>query len=209
MTKRCVVLGDVVGSRDIADREAFRGTLLDAIATVNDTFDDHVVADVTLQKGVDEFGGVLDSPTSVYDVVDTLARHLHPQEVRFAVCWGTVDVAPHATDVQQMDGPAFHCADELQQPIADSPFRFAMDLDDAPLDTSLADEINLLMLRKAEWTPRQHRVVSRYETLGSQQAVADALDISQPAISQALSRANYPVLREIEGRLRETLARYK
>lgn len=209
MTKRCVVLGDVVESRDIPDREAFHERLLSACARVNDAYEGTIVAGFTLQKGVDEFGGVLESPARVYDVVDTIARHVHPEEVRFAVCWGAVDVAPDANDVQRMDGPAFHRADELQQSIADTPFRFAMDLQDPPLDTTLADEINLLLLRKAEWTTRQHRVAARYDDLESQAAVADELDISQPAVSQALSRANYRVLREIEDRLRTTLARYE
>lgn len=209
MTNRCVVLGDVVASRDIPDRQGFRERLLSAIASVNETYDETVVADFALQKGVDEFGGVLDSPVHVYDIVDELTRRVHPQEVRFAVAWGEVDVAPDASDVQRMDGPAFHRADELQQSIADTAYRFAMDLDDPPLDTTLADQINLLLLRKADWTDRQHRVVARYDELGSQGAVADELDISQPAVSQALSRANYRVLRGIEGRLRETLGRYE
>lgn len=209
MPKRCVVLGDVVASRDIDDREAFRERLLEACATVNETLEDAVVAGFTPQKGVDEFGGVLDSPARVYDVVETIARHLHPEEVRFAVAWDKVDVAPDANDVQQMDGPVFHRADELQDSIADSPFRFAMDLDDPPLDATLADEINLLLLRKAEWTARQHRIAARYAELGSQAAVADELAVSQPAVSQSLSRANYRVLREIEGRLRTTLERYE
>lgn len=209
MTNRCVVLGDVVASRDIPGRAAFRERLLSACAYVNETYAESVVAEFTLQKGVDEFGGVLASPAQVYDVVDAIAHGVHPQEVRFAVSWGEVDVAPDATDVQRMDGPAFHRADELQQSIADTAYRFAMDLDDPPLDTTITDEINLLLLRKADWTDRQHRVADRYEELESQGAVAEELGISQPAVSQALSRANYRVLRGIEGRLRETLGRYE
>lgn len=209
MTNRCVVLGDVVASREIPDREAFRERLLSALTSANERHADAVVAEFTPQKGVDEFGGVLASPARVYDVVDEIARQLHPQEVRFAVCWGAVDVAPDAQDVQRMDGPAFHRADELQQSIAGTGYRFALDLGDPPLDTTLADEINLLRLWKADWTARQHRVVARYEALESQGAVADELGISQPAVSQALSRANYRVLQGIEGRLRETLTRYE
>lgn len=208
MAKRCVVLGDVVASRDIPDRAAFREQLLGTVEYVNRTFTEQVVADFALQKGVDEFGGVLASPVRVYDVVDEITRRVHPEAVRFAVCWGEVDVEPDASDVQRMDGRAFHRADDLQQSIADTPFRFAMDLDDPPLDTTLADEVNLLLLRKADWTDRQHRVVARYEELGSQDAVADELAISQPAVSQALDRADYRLLREIEDRLRGTLTRY-
>lgn len=209
MARRCVVLGDVVASRSIPDRGAFRERLLSACRSVNERYADVVVADFTLQKGLDEFGGVLESPAVVYDVVDELTRGIRPEQARFAVCWGEVDVAPDASDVQQMDGSAFHRADDLQQSIADSPYRFAMDLDDPPLDTTIADEVNLLLLWKADWTDRQRRVVECYERLESQDAVAAQLGISQPAVSQALGRANYRVLRGIEDRLRRTLDRYQ
>ncbi|MFC7081469.1 hypothetical protein [Halorussus caseinilyticus] len=38
--KYCVVLGDVVDSRRIEDREAFRDRLQSTLATINDEFDE-------------------------------------------------------------------------------------------------------------------------------------------------------------------------
>lgn len=240
MRYRYVLLGDVVGSRDIEDREAFRRTLVDACETANETCGSDLDAPFELLKGIDELGGVLTSPAPVYDVVDEFAAALRPHEIRVAVAAGGIDVAPESGDVTRMDGPAFHRADELLAALADAPFRFAMDLDgpadsgcgdsaDAPtgdtnrddahdaavdrradaLDDALADEINLLLFRKREWTDRQREVVARYEEHGSQREVAEALGVSQPAVSRALDRAMWTPLREIEDRLRETLAQYE
>jgi len=65
--------------------------------------------------------------------------------------------------------------------------------------------VNLLFGLKADWTDRQRRVVDAYRTAGSQSAAAAGLGVSQAAVSQALSRADYATVREIETRLRRTL----
>jgi len=103
-----------------------------------------------------------------------------------------------------MDGPAFHRADELLADLGTSPLRVAFDFDQAPLDGALADEVNLLFLLKARWTDRQRRVVDAYRDADSQAAAADSLGVSQSAVSQALSRASWPAIREIETRLQRT-----
>lgn len=219
MRYRYVLLGDVVGSRDIEDRAAFRRTLVDACDVANETCGSDLDAPFELLKGIDEFGGVLTSPAPVYDVVDEFAAAVRPHEIRFAVAAGEIDVAPDSGDVTRMDGPVFHRADELLADLADSPFRFAMDLDERAdsdddgwadaLGDALADEINLLLFRKREWTDRQREVVALYEEHGSQREVAEALGVSQPAVSRALDRAMWKPLREIEDRLRETLTGYE
>lgn len=221
MSYRYVVLGDVVGSRDIEGREEFRRTLVAACERATERSEPHVDAPFELLKGIDELGGVLTSPAPVYDVVDGFAAALRPHELRVAVAGGEIDVAAETGDVTRMDGPAFHRADELLADLTGSDFRFAMDLDGPPesdestdpraaaLGDALADEVNLLLFRKRQWTDRQREVVARYEEYGSQREVAEELGVSQPAVSRALDRAMWKPLREIEGRLRETLTRYE
>jgi hypothetical protein len=206
---RYVVLGDVVGSRDVEDREALRESLEDACEQVTAVHEEAVVAPFAPLKGVDELAGVLSSPAPVYDVVDGFRETLHPQELRLVVARGAIDVGLDAGDPAVMDGPAFHRADELLADIGDGAFRFAMDFGDERLDRAVADEVNLLLFRKREWTDHQRRVVRLYRELGDQTAVAGELGVSQPAVSRTLERAAWPALREIEGRLRTTFARYE
>jgi hypothetical protein len=205
MTRRFVLLGDVVASRQVDDREAFGERLADACAAVTDAHSDAFDAPLEPLKGVDEVGGVLTDPGVLYDVLDGLRERLHPQELRVAVATGDVDVGIDTGEVSRMDGPAFHRADELLADLADSPLRVAFDLGEPGLEDALADEVNLLFLQKARWTDHQRRVVAAYRDAGSQAAVADDLGVSQAAVSQALTRANWPALREIETRLRRTL----
>jgi len=203
------VLGDVVDSRAVEDRAALRRRLEDACERVSDAHADAVVAPFTPLKGVDELAGVLSTPAPVYDVVDRFRAALHPHELRVGVAAGEIDVGTGSNDPAAMDGPAFHRADELLVDIEGTAFRFAMDLGDEHLDTVVADEVNLLLFRKREWTDHQREVVRRYREAGSQAGVAAAMDVSQPAVSRTLERAMWPTIREIEGRLRATLERYE
>lgn len=204
MPTRHVLLGDVVDSRRIDDRNAFGRDLADACTAITDEYADAFDAPLEPLKGIDEVGGVLLDPTPLYDVLDALRERLHPQELRVAVAAGRVDVGTDTGDVSRMDGPAFHRADELVTGLAGSPLRVAFDFDQAPLDATLADEVNLLFLLKTRWTDRQRRTVEAYRAADSQAAAADALGVSQAAVSQALSRASWPAIREIETRLRRT-----
>jgi len=206
---RYVVLGDVVGSRDVEDRAALRGRLDAACEQVTADHADAVVAPFTPLKGVDELAGVLSTPAPSYDVVDGFREALYPHEVRLVVAAGAIDVGAGSGDAARMDGPAFHRADDLLAGLEGTAFRFAMDLGEDPLDDVVADEVNLLLFRKREWTDRQREVVRRYRDLGSQDAVAVELGVSQPAVSRVLERAMWPTIREIEGRLRATLERYE
>ncbi|AHG03308.1 hypothetical protein HALDL1_06630 [Halobacterium sp. DL1] len=204
MPTRYVVLGDVVGSRRIEDRGAFGNRLVDACAAVTEDHADAFDAPLEPLKGVDEVGGVLVDPAPLYDIIDDLRERLHPQELRVSVAAGAVDVGLDTGEVSRMDGPAFHRADELLADLGTSPLRVAFDFDQAPLDGALADEVNLLFLLKARWTDRQRRVVDAYRDADSQAAAADSLGVSQSAVSQALSRASWPAIREIETRLQRT-----
>lgn len=209
MPQAYVVLGDVVDSRDIGDRQAFGRRLDAACERLDDALGDAVDAGFAPLKGIDEFAGVLSTPAPVYDVVDTFRTRLHPQEVRLAVAVGDIDVGRSTGDPARMDGPAFHRADDLLAEMERTAFRFSLDLEDPPVDTLVGDLVNVLLFRKRQWTDRQREVVERYDERGDQRAVAEELGVSQPAVSRALSRADLRPIREIEHRLRATLERYE
>ncbi|AGB16427.1 hypothetical protein Halru_1828 [Halovivax ruber XH-70] len=202
---RYVVLGDVVDSREIADRDGFRETFTEARETVAARYESSFVAGPSVLKGIDELGAVLSSLDSLYDVAITLQNVLYPHAIRLAVASGEISVGE--TDaVAHMDGEAFHRATELLEAVERDGLRFGLDTDTHPLDTAVADEVNLLLSLRESWTDRQREVVTRYERAPTQRAVADELGISQQAVSNTLQSASWPLIETIEGRLRETLS---
>ena len=205
MTRFYVLLGDVVQSREIDDRAAFRQRLEEACRDVTARYPDGLYTDVTVLKGVDEIGAVLTSIADVYRIVTDLADATMPDRIRFALAYDQIDVGLDGTDVASMDGPAFHRADSLLERIERTALLFDAAIDEPPLETAIADEINLLLFLRQNRTDRQREIVERYETVGSQHAVAAELGISQQAVSNALGRAHWSLVNAIEARLQTTL----
>lgn len=208
MASRYVLLGDVVQSRNIDDREAFRDHLAEVCATLNDDYDPSIHAEFSVLKGVDEVGGVLSSLAGAYDIVRDLFEALRPYELRLAIASGEIDVGADSPDVSEMDGPAFHRAAELLDGLEDSGLLFDMDAEKGTLDTALADEINLLLLIRRGWTDRQQEIIQAYLRHGGQDGAARELGVTQQAISDALTKASWPTVDAIEERLVSTLGGY-
>lgn len=122
-----VLLADVVGSRDIDDREEFGDRLRATLTAATHRHSDALATDLAALKGVDEFGGVLTDRGAVYEVVRDLQAGLHPVAARYVVVGGVIDVRPDADDVAAMDGPAFHRADELLGGLPSEGGRFAFE----------------------------------------------------------------------------------
>jgi tetratricopeptide (TPR) repeat protein len=207
MVEYYVVLGDVVHSREIEDREGFQDRLEAVCAQFNATERDDVWGNFKILKGIDEFGGVLQSLENVYEVVSAFQEELRPHEVRMVVAGGSIDVGGD-WDVEKMDGEAFHEASERLEEIEDGPLSFDLLVDDDSLARAVADEINLLLHVRGDWTDRQWEVASVRERVGTQTAAAEELDVTQQAVSNVLSGANWPLVHEVEERLRDTLAEY-
>lgn len=206
--RRCVLLGDVVGSRSLADRESVRETLETAVAAATEAAGDAVVAPFTVIKGVDEIGGVLDDPGAAVPAMRALVERLHPVELRVGVAWGVVDVAPGADVVAEMDGPAFHHADECLRRVADDDryVRVALDGVPAVFEPVLGDQLDLLSLWTYSWTPRQTEIVRAYRDADTMTAVADDLDVTVQMISKTLDRTHAETVFAVEETLEDAFA---
>lgn len=202
-SERFVVLCDVVDSRDVADREALQSRLRNTCEVLNASYSALLFAEFDVLKGVDEFGGVFNTPVMLYQALDDLFEGLRPQELRIGIGVGTVDV--EADSVSEMDGPAFHRASEalLRAENADTyvEMNSGGDVRDPGEDLFVAT-VHLVQTTKDEWTDRQREVVTLYEEMSSQSKVAKELGVSQPAVSKALRAARYEDVSRTETRLR-------
>lgn len=208
MQECIVVLADVKGSRRRADRARLARRLPEALRELNRVHRGHIRGRFEVQKGIDEFGGVLQVDAPLGKLVSRLWFALHPVPVRLAIVQGVLDVTPvpkrTLPNVRAFDGPAFHVAaqglDELR---AKDRFVFLRPGDAVTeLWEAFGDALYLHLLG---WTPRQVTIVNAYRSTGSQAKVGRKLGISQPAVSDALHRAHartlFPAIDILEARL--------
>jgi hypothetical protein len=111
--KLYVLLGDVISSRSIAEREKFQKKLEETCRYINSTYTGDIYADFKILKGIDEIGGVLSSMSKSYELINVLLENLHPNLMRFVLVFDYIDAALATMDVAKMDGPAFHKASDL------------------------------------------------------------------------------------------------
>ncbi|MFB6256601.1 MAG: SatD family protein [Haloplanus sp.] len=202
---RYVVLVDLVGSRDIDDRESFGSRLEDAINIINDSEGKHMSTPMTRMGGIDEFGCVLTRLEPLPGIVCSLLDRIHPTLARFGVSTGEIDIGYDHETVAEMDGPAFHRARTLLED-AESVGLYAGVDTGAPTDSLVSTALNAFVLAREPITERQIEVILAYEQSGTQTAAGDQLGIPQQAVSDALRRANYRQRRAIRDELTRAIA---
>lgn len=201
---RYVVLGDLIGSRDIDDRATFESRLKEAMEVINDSQGENMATPLTRMKGIDEFGCVLTRMESLPDVVGGLLDRIHPTLARFGIASGEIDIGYDQETVAKMDGPAFHRARDLLESIESRGLFVSIDTD-TPIDTLVSSALNALVLSREQITDRQMEVILAYEQHGTQTAAGDYLGIPQQAVSDTLYRANYQRRQAIRNDLREAI----
>jgi len=203
-----VVLGDVVGSREVTDREALQRHLQRSMEEINRRCGNDIRADFSLLKGVDEFGGVLTGVSALYEVVKTIYRGTYPTAVRFAGAYDRVDVGSTRNDVAEMDGPAFHLADGLLSDLDADSRLFSLHTGGDLFDILIGNYVNLCLMQMNEWTPREMEIVDAYERLGTQSEAAGELDVSQQRVSNVVGETNWKEFHRMESDLNDALAIY-
>lgn len=208
MNRRCVVVGELVDSESVDDREALRSSLDEGIERANEALDEHLVAPFSVLRGVEEIGGVLTTPEHSARALRELAEAVRPVETRFAVVYGEIDVGLATESVSRMDGPAFQEADRrLDALAADGRSVAFVDPDVEPwVRTLLADQLQLLFALKHGWTAHQAELVRAYRRTESMQAIADERDVSVQTVSQTLARANATQIMAVESNLDAALS---
>ncbi len=207
--KLFVLLGDVVASRQIEDRDGFQKALQDLCEEINHAYAGDIYAPFKTLKGLDEIGGVLSDISNIYNIIVLISDRLHPCRMRCALVFDYVDTALESRDVSRMDGPAFHKAAQAVIDLKKTALLFSFFVADEILDRALQGEINLMLLIRGERTPKQRQIIKEYELLKNQQEVAKKLGISQQYVSLVLSHSRWKMLNDLEDELNMSLQRYQ
>lgn len=207
--KLYVLLGDVVQSRRISDRENFQDRVEETCKKINAMYVKDLYADFKILKGIDEIGGVLSDMSSAYGIIATISEELHPNSMRFALVFDYIDTALKTRNVTKMDGSAFHKASDMLHRLKSSKLIFDMSVGDTAIDTAIAGQVNLILLLKRNWSARQHQVVREYELTKNQSVVAENLGITQQAVSKILNRSMWKEIKTIEENLSLVLRNYR
>ncbi|MEZ3145090.1 SatD family protein [Halobaculum sp. MBLA0143] len=198
-----IVLGDVVDSREIEERDRFELALDALLRHISEEYERDVIADFDRLKGIDEIGAVLGSVRSLVDVRRTLTLGLHPERVRLVAYRGEVNDLSAET-VGKMDGAGFAgAADELGR-IEEQGLTFV--ISGLPMEEEYVSTVfNLTDHVRSRWTANRVRAIRAYDRLGSQVEAANLLDVSRQAINQHLTSDSVKLVRQTESVVDDSL----
>jgi len=181
------IIGDVVRSRQVADRASLQARLAHALSRLNADAPADLAARFVLTVG-DEFQGLLGSAERLVPILSALRTAAHPDELRFGLGIGQL-ATPLQPDAIGMDGPCFHRARAAIER-ADARGTTVEVESGAPLAAFGVYAILYSALR-AGWTERQRQVLDLALAGMSGKDIAAGLGISPSAVSQHLTAANH------------------
>jgi len=197
------IIGDIVQSRQIADRGTFQEQFHGTMQFVNKTFAEAIVSPFTVTLG-DEFQAILHKADPIFRLRRMLQEKLNPQHIVLGIGVGTIDTRINWVSSVGMDGPALRIARQCVEKAKIHPPRMQFGIQGFP-----AGLLNCLMhfLETVEkkHSPIQRQVIQLYQKLKNQKLVARRLGVSQPSVSQVLKAAHYSLLQQSEQSIIELL----
>jgi hypothetical protein len=204
-----VLLGDVVSSRRIVDRDRFQSSLAELCSRINAEYANDIYAHFKGLKGLDEIGGVLNDVSNTFNIIILISETLYPCKMRCSLVYDFIDTALDSGDVAKMDGPAFHRASKAILELKKTELLIRIAVEDEIIDKILEGEINLMLLNNAARTPKQRKIIKEYELIKNQAKIADKLGLSQQHVSMALKRSHWRMRKDLEEELNRSLHSYQ
>ena len=199
-----VLIGDLIGSRDIRQREAFQRHFQDIIAEKNERWRHLFVSPLTITLG-DEMQAVFGSTNELFLMLHdlTLALSDSAVDVRYALGVGSIETEINRDSAIGMDGSAFHHArrgierskQEKRQ------LYFSGEIDESGIINDLLYFVDITM---KSWNRNRLAIVYHHRSGAHQRDIRNIVGVSQSAISQNLNTDEVQAVLQAE----QTLERY-
>lgn len=193
------LVGDVVASRKEPDRAELGRRIEAALARVNARHARAWIAPLETTRGLDEVSSLLRHPGAAFEVVAAVNVMLWPARFRFALAGGSIDVGDVGDHAADLDGPAFHrAADALARAREERrPLAVSLDALSPEVSRLLEETAHLHHAHLRAATARGIEIMRHARGLLTDgppptgREIAEVLDVSPSAVSQALTRSHH------------------
>ncbi|HHE54854.1 MAG TPA: ArsR family transcriptional regulator [Caldithrix abyssi] len=203
-----VIIGDIVQSRQIKKRAQVQKIFAQAIADLERNFNDSFLSPPTLTIG-DEFQAVLQSTQDLFMLVHQFEIAMEPVQVRFGLGLGQIETPINRQAAIGMDGSAFHYAREAieQARLQNRKYLLITAMDEIQ-HKALELLLRWIDLNLQTWSIEKLKILTMHRQGKRQKEIANSLKMSQPAISQHLSKPVFSLIMESELFLESQLNSY-
>ncbi|MBA1336644.1 MAG: hypothetical protein HPY66_3079 [Firmicutes bacterium] len=185
----CAIIGDIVQSRKIEDRQLIQDRFIGTIDRINQNYNNFIASNFTITLG-DEFEGLLFSPSKSYEIIEAVKKQMAPTQLVFGVGIGTMSTQFSKNTSLGSDGPAFHYARKMVNRAKKKKPSICY-YSNSPEDELINSLIYFIESCTFEQTKRQKQIIDLYEAGHSQEDIANLVKIKQPSVSEHINNGFY------------------
>ncbi|MDV0447255.1 hypothetical protein MsAg5_11340 [Methanosarcinaceae archaeon Ag5] len=197
------VIGDIISSKKITDRNKIQKRLSDVLAGINQQYAYEIASDFVITLG-DEFQGLLKDATLLLEILDRIKFELEPVEIRFGIGIGKIETEINRKSSVGADGPAYWCARQAINIIHSnndyniSKIAVEVENNELPDIVNLVNEsLRMCDYMEKHWRKTQKTLVKEsvlrfgHDTKVSQKELAALLNVSAPALNLRIQSSGY------------------
>lgn len=195
------VIGDIISSRKIKNRNQFQTHLIKVISEINSEYQEDLASAFVVTLG-DEFQGLLKKADHLLEITDKIKFMLDPVEIRFGIGIGTIETEINVLSSTGADGPAYWCARRAINSIHHhNDYKKSKILIEAQNKTDFMDVVNeslrLCDHTESKWRETQRELVKQsvlnfgHETQVPQKKLAELLNITVQTVNSKIQSTGY------------------
>lgn len=193
------IIGDMVHSKKIGDRNKTQNMLNNLLDHINQEFHDQIASNFIITLG-DEFQGLLSSAENILHIIDFIQFNLYPVRFRFGIGIGTIDTEINKNMAIGSDGPAYHYARNMVEEIKllekgkmyGSTNILFQSKENHDIISLVNSNLQLCSFLERNWTVKQRQLLFEMMLKNqNQKEAAEKLGIVQSSVQRRLKAAGY------------------
>ena len=190
--KVIALIGDVVSSQTITNRNSFQKQLKEVLDHVNR---DHkeILSPYTITLG-DEFQAVYKNAHRLFLDILTILSQIFPQKLRFSIGIGEIVTPINRKQAIGMDGPAFYYARKGITNLKETTFLLDFTADDIPNSNFITNSLYLLSHLINNWTKNRLKILVAIMKGLTVKEIKELLNISHVAIYKNINAGQIKII---------------
>jgi len=203
--EKLVLIGDIIASRKIKERDRFNAALLQTLDALN-ARNSAIISPYTLTIG-DEIQAVFDRAEFIFKDMISILCAIHPHAMRFSLAIGAIISPINSRQAIGMDGPAFHSARDGIDDLKKSGHLFSVAGERIPAYSLHLHTLYLISHNVSKWNETRLRVLELALLKTPVKSIAASLRISEQAVYKTMNAGALNIIIPIFTEIEKTLDR--
>jgi len=188
-----VLIGDIVASKAIRNRSQFQNQFEAVLEQASRQYQNIMISPLTLTIG-DEFQAVFGGTENLFQLIAFVEQQMPSVAFRYGFGLGSIVTEINTQRAIGMDGPAFHFARQAVELARKQEKSHYFTCEDAQVQERLNILLSWIDLTMKRWSDQRKGIFYFYRQKMKQRAIAEKMNLSQPAVSQNINDESFALL---------------